>query len=325
MERFPSWTYETESRGQTTEKSERQMITEKQLKQRTKCIGSSDAPIILGVSPWSTSYDLWLRKTEQIPPVAENMQMRIGTLLEIPLLQMAGEHLGVKVVRPTSSYVGCHSFFRANIDGMVGEAKRGSDIVEIKTTSQTEGWGAEGTDEVPEMVKVQVSYQMACASSQVAYVACLTGAFGLAFKVYRVPYDADYCGYVMDTCETWWRKHMEQGLPPSTSGSIDTLKKIRRTDNEVELPIELFDARNQMAEKLKTAEAEYEAAHAALVTALGKNKRGVCATHSVSVTEIQTDRFDRKAFEQEHSDLAKQYVVPSAYNRIDVRKLKGKS
>lgn len=328
MERSAGVEIETESKRSSKridQSKGKKMITEKQKLIRNKCIGSSDAPVILGVSPWATPYDLWLQKTGQVPPTEENSAMRIGTVLEAPLLQLAGERLGVKVVRPTSSYVGCQPFFRANIDGMIGEAKRGADIVEIKTTSQTDGWGTEGTDEVPDMVKVQVAYQMSCSSSQVAYVACLTGSFGLSFKVYRIPFDADFCGYVMQQCERWWRTHMEQGVPPETSGTIDVLKQIRRTDSQIELPSELFEAQSAAKEKLKLAEAEYEAAHAALVTALGTNKRGVCATHSVSVTEIQSDRFDRKSFEQEHSELAKQYVVPSAYNRIDVRKLKGKS
>ena len=300
------------------------MITEKQKMIRNKCIGSSDAPVILGVSPWATSYDLWLQKTGQVPATEENQAMRIGTVLEEPLLRLAGERLGQRIVRPSSSFVGHAKFLRANIDGMIGTAQRGSDIVEIKTTSQTEGWGTEGTDEVPEMVKVQVTFQMACASASVAYVACLTGAFGLSFKVYRLPYDSDYAAYVMDRCTEWWNKHMEQGVPPATNGTLDVLKQVRRTDSQIELPQELFEAQAAAKEKLKCAEAEYEAAHAALVTALGTNKRGICATHSVSVTEIQTDRFDRKSFEQEHSVLAKEFTIPSAYNRIDVRKIKSK-
>lgn len=300
------------------------MITEKQLLARRMCIGSSDAPIILGMSPWATSYDLWLQKTGQVPSTAENPAMRLGTVLELPLLQLAGERLGVKVVRPSSSFVGHAKYLRANIDGMVNVAQRGSEIVEIKTTSQTEGWGTEGTDEIPEMVKVQVTFQMACSSSPVAYVAVLTGAFGLSFKTYRVPYDSDYAMYVMERCTEWWRKHMEEGTPPDTNGTLDVLKQVRRTDTEVRLPAELFAAQSEAKDKMKIAEAEYDAAHAALVTALGTNKRGVCDTHSVSVTEIQTDRFDRKSFEQENTELAKQYVVPSVYSRIDVRKLKGK-
>lgn len=303
----------------------KKMITEKQREIRNRCIGSSDAPIILGLSPWATSYDLWLQKTGVAPRTEENSAMRLGTILEEPLLKLAGEKLGVKIVRPSSSFVGHKNFLRANIDGMIGSARRGSEIVEIKTTSQTDGWGSEGTDQVPDMVKVQVTYQMACASSPVAYVAVLTGAFGLSFKTYRIPYDSDFAAYVMERCTDWWNRHMIEGTPPETSGTLDVLKQILRTDTKVEIAPELFEAQAEAKDRLKTAEAEFDAAQAALVTALGTNKRGACGTHSISVIEIQTDRFDRKAFELEHSELAKQYVVPSAYNRIDVRKLKGKS
>ena len=299
------------------------MITEKQRVARNRCIGSSDAPIILGVSPWATSHDLWLQKTGQVPPFKENAAMRLGTVLEEPLLRLAGEMLQARVVRPSSSFVGNAPYLRANIDGMVGEAARGSDIVEIKTTSMADGWGDEGTDQVPDSVRVQVAFQMGCSGSQLAHVACLIGSFGLAFKMYRLPYHAEFVEYVMRACDEWWTRHMVSGTPPDSAGTLDTLRRVTRNQATIDLPQQLFDCEQDAKAKLKTAEAEYELARATLITALGQNRRGVSTTHSVSVIEVQSERFDRKALEQEHPDLAKAFTIPTAYNRIDVRKLKG--
>lgn len=298
------------------------MITEKQKIIRMKSIGSSDAPAILGVDRWRSSYDLWLQKTGQVPPTEENNAMRLGTILEAPLLALAGERLGLRVVRPSSSYIGNLPIFRANIDGMIGEARRGADLVEVKTTGITDGWGAEMTDEIPEAVKVQVSFQMACSSSALAYVACLSGSHGLAFKIYRLPFDAEFSEYVMSECAKWWELHMIKKIPPVGRANIDLLKQIRRTDTVAQLPQNLFEAESEAKAKLKIAEAEHASAQSELVTALGANKRGECGAHSVTVTEVQTERFDRKAFAAEHAELEKLFVVPSVYNRIDVRKKK---
>jgi len=301
------------------------MITMKQREDRAKGIGSSDAPVILGVDPFRTPYDLWLQKTGRVPPTEENDAMRLGSVLEPVLLQLAGERLAKRVVRPSSVFVGCFPHFRANIDGMVGEAKRGADIVEVKTTSSTDGWGAEGTDEVPDRVRVQVTYQMACASSDLAHVACLSGAFGLAFRLYRVEWDAQLGEYVMDKVNTWWRKHIIDDEPPAQSGSIDILKQRTREQRTVELPQSLFDAELRARAALELAEKQHASAKAALVTALGDAARGVSGPHTVSITEVTTDRFDRKAFEAENAELASRYIVPSGYKRIDIRSRKDRA
>jgi putative phage-type endonuclease len=299
------------------------MITMKQREDRAKGIGSSDAPVILGVDPFRTPHDLWLQKTGRVPPVEENDAMRLGSVLEPVLLQLAGERLSKRVVRPTSAFVGCFPHFRANIDGMVGEAKRGADIVEVKTTSSTEGWGAEGTDEVPERVRVQVIYQMACASSDLAHVACLSGAFGLAFRLYRVEWDASLGEYVMGKVNEWWMRHIVKDEPPPESGSLDTLKSRMREVRTVELPQGLFIAEAEARMALEQAERYHTAAKAALVTAMGDASRGVSGNYSVSVTDVVTDRFDRKSFEAENAELASRYIVPSGYKRIDIRTRKG--
>lgn len=298
------------------------MITEKQRQSRAKGIGSSEAGVIMGVDRWSTPYDLWLHKTGRVPPIENNDAMRLGTILEPTLLQLAGERMNKRVVRPSSHFVGHLPIYRANIDGMIETAQRGSDIVEIKTTGITEGWGTEGTDEVPEQVKVQVSYQMACASSNLAYVACLSGAFGLSFKIYRIPYDADFCEYILERVGAWWNKHIVLDEPPPEAGSLETLKNVSRNDSSIVLPLSLFEAEAAAKEKLKSAEEEYETAKATLVTALGDAKKGTCGGYSVTMTDVATDRFDRKAFELENAELAKQYIVPSGFKRIDIRKKK---
>lgn len=299
------------------------MITDKQRAARNKGIGSSEVATLFGLNKWATPHDLWLMKTGRVEPEPENDAMRIGSLLEVPLLQLAGQKLNRKIVRPPFTFTGGKPHFRANIDGMIGEARRGSDIVEIKTTGITDGWGSEGTDEVPDTVRMQVQYQMACSSSTVAHIGVLTGSFGLNFKMYRLEYESEYCEFLLARVDEWWQKHIEQDQPPSAPASIEVLKRIARTQDTVQLPLELFEAEAAAKRALAKAEVEYEHRKAALVTALGTAQKGTAGPYSVAVTEVQSDKFDRKALEAEHPDLAALYVVPSGYKRIDIRCKKG--
>ena len=298
------------------------MITDKQREDRMKGIGSSEVSTLLGLNRWQTPHDLWLMKTGRAPGVETNEAMRIGQVLEPTLLQFAGERLNRKVVRPSVTFVGARPFMRSNIDGMIGAAQRGADIVEVKTTGVTDGWGREGTDEVPDAVKVQVMWQMCCASSTLAHVACLMGSFGLTFKLFRVEWDASMGEYLIERVSQWWQRHVIEDTPPPGPASIDTLKSVTRTDQEITLPVELFEREAHAKQTLAAAEAAYEKAKAELVTAMGTARRATNGAYSVTVTDVATDRFDRKAFEAEHADLASRYIVPAGYKRIDIRKRK---
>ncbi len=43
---------------------------------RRKRIGASDAPVIMGISPWKTPYQLWIEKTSGIESSAAPQQKR---------------------------------------------------------------------------------------------------------------------------------------------------------------------------------------------------------------------------------------------------------
>lgn len=296
------------------------MITEKQGSERLRGVGSSDVPTILGLNPWATPHDLWLVKTGQADGPEENDAMRLGTVLEAGVLQLASERLGVKVVKPTSTFVGCDQFMRANVDGMVGIAKRGSPIVEAKTTGRIDGWGDEGTDEVPEGVKAQVMFQMLCASSDVAHVACLQGDYGLRLKMYRVPFCEDYAGYIHERVRDFWRNHVEPRVPPAGLPSLDVLKRVRRSEAAPVVPIDgtLFveDARAQRL--LKEAQATADAARAALLVALGTATAGEGGGYRIKVSKVESSRFDAKAFAEANPDDAAKWTVRSAHSRTTV-------
>ena len=294
------------------------MITEKQQTDRTRGIGSSDVPTILGLNTWATAHDLWLFKTGQVPGVTENEAMRIGTVLEEGVLQLAADRLGVKIVKPTSTFVGSAPFMRANVDGMIGIAKRGSPIVEAKTTGRTDEWGAEGTDEVPEGVRSQVMFQMLCSSSDVTHIACLQGDRGLRLKMYRVPFCSVYGEYIHMRVSQFW-KLVQDKVPPDCAASVDVLKRIQRVDMpSVPIARELFQADVDAHAVLKRATEFADSTRSALLTALGQSRAGHCDGFSIRVAHVETSRFDAKTFVAENPETAAKYTVQSGYPRVTV-------
>lgn len=296
------------------------MITDKQESERMKGIGSSDVPTILGLNPWATPHDLWLVKTGQADGPDENDAMRIGTVLEAGVLQLASERLGAKIVKPTSTFVGCHLFMRANVDGMIGVAKRGSPIVEAKTTGRTDGWGDEGTDEVPEHVKAQVMFQMLCASSDVAHVACLQGDYGLRLKMYRVPFCEDYASYIVERVQDFWENHVARRVPPASLPSLEVLKRVRRSDSGTVVQIDgtLFAEDARCQRMLKEAQATADAARSALLVALGTATAGEGGGYRIKISRVETSRFDAKAFAEANPEDAAKWTVRSAHSRTTV-------
>jgi putative phage-type endonuclease len=296
------------------------VITDKQESERMKGIGSSDVPTILGLNPWATPHDLWLVKTGQAAGPDENDAMRIGTVLEAGVLQLASERLGEKIVKPTSTFVGCHLFMRANVDGMIGVAKRGSPIVEAKTTGRTDGWGDEGTDEVPEHVKAQVMFQMLCASSDVAHVACLQGDYGLRLKMYRVPFCEDYASYIVERVQDFWENHVARRVPPAGLPSLEVLKRVRRDADApaVQIDRSLFVEDAAAQRLLKEVSAAADEARARLMTALGTATAGEGGGYRIKISKVETSRFDAKAFAEANPEDAAKWTVRSAHSRTTV-------
>ena len=74
-------------------------LTAEHLAARKRGIGGSDAPAVLGVSPWRTPLDVYLDKTDQSDPVETTEAMEWGSRLEDQIAAAAAERLGVRMRR----------------------------------------------------------------------------------------------------------------------------------------------------------------------------------------------------------------------------------
>ncbi|HSQ35834.1 MAG TPA: YqaJ viral recombinase family protein [Candidatus Binatia bacterium] len=91
-------------------------------------IGASDAPVIMGLSPWQKEGELLLLKTGQKAERPANDAMQRGKRLEPLARQAYIEHTGI-AVEPLCVQSSRHSWMRASLDGLSPD---GGHVVEIK-------------------------------------------------------------------------------------------------------------------------------------------------------------------------------------------------
>lgn len=180
-------------------------------------IGSSDAAVAVGISPYKSPLELWLEKTERqpAPDLSENDAVFWGTTLEHIIANVYAERTGVKVRRLNSVLQHPeHPFMLANLDRVVQHPTDGNGILEVKTAGvhSAQFW-EEG---VPDSYQCQVLHQLAVTGKQWCDVAVLIG--GQDFRVYRVLRDDAKIADLIQREARFWQ-YVIDDVPPPVDGS----------------------------------------------------------------------------------------------------------
>jgi putative phage-type endonuclease len=296
------------------------MISPEQREARRRYIGSSDVPAILGMSPWATAADVWLAKTNDLPD-KPNASMRMGTLLERPLLDYAAEDLGVPLARDLMLVeTGEKPLFAANLDAAVlAPAGDPVELVEAKTSgiiggNVDEAWGEDGTDEVPDHVLLQVQEQMHVARVEVTHVYALLARVGV--RHYIVPRDEAIIDAIRQRGREFWDRYVVTRTPPPDSvPSLDLVRRVRREPNKI-TAMDLHVVERWLAAKAaaKTADDEREQAEALLHVFMGDAEAGDCALGRVSFKPQTAKRLDLDALRRELPDVAQRFTRESTHS-----------
>jgi putative phage-type endonuclease len=151
---------------------------------RTTGVGASDAPVVLGISPYQSALALWAQKTGQVAdsPVEEE-RMRWGRLLEPLIRAEYGERTGRRVLYPgpwTTLRSTTRPWMLASVDGIVAGDPEGPGILECKCSERGLGLDEDSNGgppvlEPPEHWVVQVQHAMDVVGAQWAEIAVLIG------------------------------------------------------------------------------------------------------------------------------------------------------
>jgi len=307
------------------------MLTKKQRDAHAKTIGASDASAILGVNPYMSAYDVWLRKTgkvqgEQWEPGQEPEPVQIGVALEPALISWAKSELGKLITDPRKLEVRDKDlpFLVVHPDALVLQT---GDPVEAKTSgfghAVPQDWGEPGTGQVPEPVCVQAHVQMRVTLRPVCHVP--TWLKGRGRAMFHVERNGGLLEVIAERLSYFWRHNVQGDIPPEDSlPSLDLIRQVRRVPKTMKaLPPALIESYAETKAAMKDCEKIMEEMQARVLAELG-NAEASEPTAAGQLTFMATDvtRFDSKRFRAEHPDLWEQYKETQQVRRLLLRKAK---
>lgn len=299
-------------------------ITERQRRLRRGHLGSSDAPAVLGVSPWRTATDVyWSKLVEDASEPTE--AMKTGNRLEPALIDFAAERLS-RACRRNQYRVSAGAdggIAAANYDALIiGEDA----AIEAKYVgpSAADQWGPDGTDEVPDYVQVQVQHQLYVGELDRCYVAAaIAGRHELDWRLYAIPRHAELIGIIVAKEIAFWREHVEPRIPPTDGPPpLAVLHALRREPQSiVDLGPEataVIDSWQAAKLDLKAAEEACERLRRDVLALLGEAEAGRLSDGRLLTFLQQRSgvKLDASALKAAHPDIYERFAREAKPYRV---------
>lgn len=169
-------------------------------------IGASDMPALLGVSPWSGPVALWARIVHGIKGETTQSQEE-GTAAEEYNRALYRRATGYHLCGPAKWRHPLHPWMRCSPDDTAEDTPDGRRGVELKRYQRLDGWGAAGTDEVPEDVWVQVQVQAGVGLDLGQWDAAAVDVSALLrgeHRLYSVPHVPEVYARCVEVAERFW-------------------------------------------------------------------------------------------------------------------------
>lgn len=261
------------------------MLTEKNIQNRKKGIGASEAGIVMGLNQHISPYHLWLIKTGQKEPddISELPQVYWGNLHEEAIANEYEKIMNCKVRRVTNTlYHKKYPFMLCHLDRKIEGAPK---VLECKFAMfARDEWGPAGSDIVPMPYIVQVQYQLAVTGYEEADLAVLIG--GCDFRVYHFRREEKLIEKITEKVSEFW-KCVETKTPPPLRDRYDVELAYPFSINEVKEAapdvLSVVDKFCEIRAKTKELEKEKEKLTDAL-TLFMKDSEGLSAGGKIIAT-----------------------------------------
>jgi putative phage-type endonuclease len=196
-----------------------------ELRNEPGVIGGSDIAASAGLSNWTSPITLWAKKTGQIPDeVIPNMSMKLGTILEEPILQLfADEHPELTILTTGTWANKTYPWMRANPDGLYLDADGNWGIVEVKFSRDY--WTA-----VPQSYRAQVLWYMKVFGIRQAKLVALAGS---SYQEYDIEWDQFEADTLFEAAIRFRQACLDLKMP-DWDGSNSTLETVRALNPNIE-------------------------------------------------------------------------------------------
>lgn len=220
-------------------------------------LGGSDAPVILGVSPWKTALELYMEKTGQAAPdepdAAQLRRFARGKAFE-PIIttlvvdELRGRGHDVEVLATGQRYADeALPYLAAEIDVELlvdGEPVNG----EIKSVHPfaAKSWGEPGSDEIPLAYFAQVMHGLSVRPRPRALVAALIGTDDL--RIHWVQADAEIIANMREREREFWQRIQDRNPPEAATVGDALLLHPRDDGTAIEADAEILQTFNALRE-----------------------------------------------------------------------------
>jgi putative phage-type endonuclease len=294
---------------------------------RTKSIGGSDAPGVLGLSRWSSPLKVWAEKTGQVVPgELDNEAIHLGRELEDYVARRFTRLTGKQVRRVNQQLVHPdHPFITGHIDRrVVGEDA----LLECKTASAFKAKEWEGED-IPQEYIIQVMHYLAITGMKYAYIAVLIGNHDYQWK--RIDADPDMIESLIQKEVAFWSDYVLTGQMPIQITAIDSdiLSELFPDANpETIVSLEggvddLINERENINDLIKSNESRIDEINNTIKAMLGENETGETDRYKVTWKNQQRVSLDTKALKQNDPELFAKYSRTNDFRILRINKKKG--
>ncbi|MCS7159914.1 MAG: hypothetical protein RMJ19_05525 [Gemmatales bacterium] len=247
---------------------------------RTKYLGATDIPAILGLSPWRTAYEVWLEKTGRFVPGELNDQHVIaGTTLQSGILELARQTRGFESIAAPEDGVPIRGTpIIVHPDALTPQGEP----VEVKTSGLfgpvVGEWGPDGTDEVPDGYLVQLHTQIAALGASGGFIIALLGGVGL--RIYEAKADPELARLICGMAKSWWEEFVvaDREPPLDVPPPVSVLQRLRRVPRKsVDLPsdvAELVDEYQALGVQISDLQRRRDELKSRIILALGDAEMG---------------------------------------------------
>lgn len=282
---------------------------------RATGIGASEVAAVLGLSPWLSPFTLWHLKAGNVADgFVENPATYWGTTLE-PVIarEYRARHRRRVMLQPGTYHHPDRRWQLVNPDGLIGTARQGFELLEVKTARTADGFGDDGTDEVPVHYACQVMHALDVMGLERATLAVLIG--GSDYREYHLTFDEAEAAILRDAAATFWQS-IADGIMPAVDAADSTTRTLRAlhpdiVDVEVAVPRSIADEYAIATGAYRVAEARRKAATNALLEVMGDGRYAVTEGRKVATRSVSTPRrLDTTRLRDELPDVADAFTKP---------------
>lgn len=272
-------------------------------------VGASEIGAVLGISPYDSPFSLYWKKVNGWE-TEDNEDMEAGRRLESAIADWAADRIDPNenlVFHSAGLYRSAERPWQmATPDRLICDAMWHDDpfpddptyehehptgnvlaILECKAPYSWDGFGEDGTDEIPVYFRAQVQQQMDVLGVDTAYLAAYCNH---ELRVFPIRADAKDQAVMRAAGAAFWRR-VETGDAPGVDEHRETAATLRRLhptveDVDVQVPVELAEGYRRARALRAKAEAVVDRYEARIREAIGDGRRAMCGTKLVASRSV---------------------------------------